>query len=199
MAHGQGVSDRVYGERKRALFSGLKGNVLEIGAGTGANLAWFPAGSAGEPLAWTGLDPNPWMTVRARQRAAELHVPASFLTAPAEAIPAEAGTFDAVVCTLVLCSVGEPARVLAEVRRVLRPGGRFVFLEHVAAPVGTTRRVWQDRVAPAWRWLADGCNPNRETEATIAAAGFAGLDVDRFEVPFPGGLISPQIAGVATR
>ena len=133
--HGQATSDRVWGERKRALFADLSGDVLEIGAGTGANLAYLPPG-----VRWTGVEPNPWSVERAARRAATLGVTASFATTRAEHLPADDGTFAAVICTLVLCSVRDPAAVLAEARRVLRPGGRLVFIEHVAAPTNTDRK-----------------------------------------------------------
>ena len=194
LTHGQGLLDETYGARKRSLFAGLDGDVLEIGAGAGANLAYLRRG-----VRWSGIDPNPWMVERARERAAVLGVHASLLRSRGEQIPADDGTFDAVIATLVLCSVRSQPRVLAEIRRVLRPGGRFLFIEHVAARAGTPLRTRQDRVTPLWTRVADGCCPNRETELAIRRAGFSRVEVEAFDVPSPRGIVTPQISGYATR
>ena len=108
-----------------------------------------------------------------------------------------AGEADAVVSTLVLCSVADISRSLAEARRVLRPGGRFVFVEHVAAAPGSLLRRVQRLVRQPWGWLADGCRPDQDTGRRLAEAGFADLQMDAFRVS--GGVVAPHIAGVATR
>jgi SAM-dependent methyltransferase len=187
MAHAQPWSDRTYGGWKEALLADLDGDVLEIGCGTGSNFAWLPLG-----VRWSGIDPNPWMVDRAAAAGR-----GSAVRAGCERIPADDATFDAVVSTLVLCSVRDPAACMREARRVLRPGGRLVFIEHVAAPIGTRLRARQDAWAPMWSALTEGCHPNRDTERTIRAAGFGKVTVRAFEVPFPFGLVTPHIAGVA--
>lgn len=194
MARGQGWSDRVYASRKRSLFADLAGNVLEIGAGTGSNLEFLPAG-----VHWTGVEPNPCMHPYALRRAVAFAVDATMVAGQGERIEADDGSFDAVIVTLVLCSVRDPVQVVSEARRLLRPGGTFVFIEHVAAPPGSAIRKRQDCIQPLWSWLSGGCHPNRDTGVMIATAGFAALEVEHFDVPSPGGVVTPQIAGIAVR
>jgi ubiquinone/menaquinone biosynthesis C-methylase UbiE len=107
---------------------------------------------------------------------------------------------DAVVCTIVLCSVRDLSATLGEIRRVLRPGGRFVFMEHVAAPRGTGLRRVQRLLRPVWQFLADGCTPDRETDAAIRAAGFSHVEIERFRLPREVSVLAgPHIAGEAVR
>lgn len=115
----------------------------------------------------------------------------------AERLDVKDASVDAVVSTLVLCSVTDQPATLAEVLRVLRPGGRFVFLEHVAAPRGTWRRLFQRALRPLWSMLGDGCQPDRETWRAIEQAGFAQVTCDHFRVPVP--IVSPHVAGWATK
>jgi ubiquinone/menaquinone biosynthesis C-methylase UbiE len=115
----------------------------------------------------------------------------------AEDLPVPDSSADAVVSTLVLCSVSDVAKALAEILRVLKPGGRLVFIEHVAAPRGTWLRRLQTWVKPAWKRLGDGCHPDRETWVALERAGFAKLDYSHFRVSIP--LVSPQIAGMAVK
>lgn len=181
--------DRRYGEEKRRLLADLSGTVLELGPGTGSNLRYLPA-----EVRWIGVEPNVHMHAVLRERARGRD--AEILTGSGESLDVPSESVDAVVCTLVLCSVRDQRAVLAEVRRVLRPGGRFVFLEHVAAPRGSWLRLWQALVAPAWSVCGHGCRPDRETWTAVEAAGFARLDCRRFRMAgLP--LVAPHIAGVA--
>jgi SAM-dependent methyltransferase len=192
-AQSERVSDRLYAERKRGLLAGLHGVVLEIGPGTGANLPYLAPG-----VRWLGVEPNPFMLGYLHRKAASLRLTAATCVGTAEHLPIADRSVDAVVGTLVLCSVADPARALAEVRRVLRPGGRFVFIEHVAAPAGTLLRRAQECARPLWSVLADGCTPDRETWAAIERAGFATVAYERFAVRVPLVLVTPHIAGQAT-
>jgi ubiquinone/menaquinone biosynthesis C-methylase UbiE len=159
------------------------GRVLDLGCGTGRNLPLFPRGARA-----VGLDPCRQTLRKARRRAPGVPL----VCARAEHMPFRDGAFDTVVSGLVLCSVAEPVRALAEVRRVLRPGGRLRVLEHVRAS-GRTAAWLQDRVQAAWTWVTGGCHPNRETETTVLAAGFevdaatrrAQGDMRRFEARKP--------------
>jgi ubiquinone/menaquinone biosynthesis C-methylase UbiE len=119
-------------------------------------------------------------------------------TGSAERIEAPDASVDAVVATLVLCSVDDLGRTLREVQRVLKPGGTFAFVEHVAAPRGTRLRRAQALIRPVWRIVADGCTPDRETWVALEGAGFETLAYDCFRMPSPVGLLSPGIAGKAT-
>jgi SAM-dependent methyltransferase len=176
--------------RKPPLFAALAGDVLEVGFGTCVNLRFLPPG-----VRYFGVDRNPHMRRYAQSEAARLGTRVELVLGDGAGLPFPKGRFDAVFATLVLCSVADPLRVLCEVRRVLRPGGRYIFIEHVAAPAGSRTRWWQERTGPMWRVLGDGCSPARETAKTIASAGFARVDVEAFDVPVP--IFRPHIAGVA--
>lgn len=150
--------------RRRRLVSAAHGRVLEIGAGTGLNLSHYPDAIDELVLA----EPSEPMAGRLEARLAKLGRSARIVAEPAEALPFEDGYFDTVVSTLVLCTVVDPDRALAEVRRVLRPGGRLLFCEHVRSDSPRLAR-WQDRLADPWAGLADGCRCNRETLGTISS------------------------------
>ncbi len=182
--------------RKEALFADLSGTVVEIGPGTGANLPYLP-----RDVRWIGVEPNPHMQARLRQRAAATGIAAEFRLASAQSLDIDDGSVDVVLSTLVLCSVPDPAAVLAEIRRILRPGGRFVFIEHVAAPRGTLLWRLQRLVSPWWSFMADGCRPDRELGANICAAGFGSIELEEFRVVrhWPLGLVGPHVAGVARK
>jgi len=184
--------ERLVAERKRALFAGLSGDILELGPGAGPNLVYYP-----RDCRWIGVEPNPFMHPYLRQAAVRAGVAIDIRTIAAERLPAENQSMDAVVSTLVLCSVRDLETVLREIRRVLKPGGRFVFLEHVAAPAGTRLRRVQRLICPVWKRVADGCHPDRETGPAIERAGFARVQYDSFRLPL--GPVSTQIAGWAIK
>lgn len=179
---------------KRQLLGSVSGTVLEIGPGTGANLDYYPHG-----IHWIGVEPNPAMHTYLRDKAAQSGLSAELRLGQAERLDAPDSSVDVVVSTLVLCSVGSLAGSLGEVRRVLKPGGRFIFIEHVAAPQGSTLRTVQNVINPLWHVVADGCNLNRETWVAMEQAEFARLTYERFVVT--GGMsgLTPIIAGVAVK
>jgi ubiquinone/menaquinone biosynthesis C-methylase UbiE len=144
------------------LASEVEGRVLDIGCGTGRNLALFDV-----RVRAVGLDPCGDSLRQARTRAPR----ALFVQARAEALPFRDGAFDTVTSGLVFCSVDDPPAGLAEVRRVLRPGGSLRMLEHVRS-LNWWQASLQDVAQPAWTWMTGGCRPNRETEAAVARAGF---------------------------
>jgi ubiquinone/menaquinone biosynthesis C-methylase UbiE len=192
LANGAARYERMVAERKRALFGALHGDILEIGPGPGPNLRYYP-----KDCRWIGVEPNPFMHPYLRRAAERAGLEIEIRALVAEKLPAEDRSVDGVVSTLTLCSVNDPPQVLREIHRVLKPGGRFVFLEHVAAPQGTRLRTVQRWIRPLWRRLADGCYPDRETGASIEAAGFAEVRYDRFRLPL--GPVSTQIAGSAVK
>ncbi len=179
-------------ERKQKMLGGLRGTVLELGPGTGVNLKFYSP-----DVQWIGVEPNPFMQDYLRKEAARLGREIDLRTLVAERLDVAGASVDAVVATLVLCSVADPARVLAEIQRVLKPGGKFVYIEHVAGQPGTRLRWWQDFLTPLWKRVGDGCHPNRETWKTIEAAGFTGVDTEHFRLPL--GPVGTQIAGVAVK
>ncbi|GEJ58361.1 class I SAM-dependent methyltransferase [Anaeromyxobacter diazotrophicus] len=159
---GMALADRRWLARWRDwLAGGARGRVLELGCGTGRNLPRYPPGAA-----LVAVDPHPQNLARARRRAPGVPL----VQARAEALPFRDGAFESVVAALVLCSVDDPPRALAEVRRVLAPGGALRAVEHVRAR-GWQARL-QDAVQPAWTHVSGGCRPNRDTEAAVEAAGF---------------------------
>ncbi|HEX7134641.1 MAG TPA: class I SAM-dependent methyltransferase [Iamia sp.] len=177
------------------LLADLSGTVVEIGAGTGANLAHYP--STVDRLVLTEPEPAMLALLRERLDQAPAGVDVTARRAAASSLPLADGEADAVVTTLVLCTVPEPSAVLAEARRVLRPGGRLVFLEHVAAedrPERLRRQRWLDHV---WHLFAGGCRLTRRTEAAIVDAGFAVEGITRESARKAPKVIRPMIRGTA--
>jgi ubiquinone/menaquinone biosynthesis C-methylase UbiE len=180
----QPIERRLLGPLRRRLVADLHGDVLEIGAGTGANFPLYaeqPAIAGGIYL--TAAEPDDYMADRARQRAASLGLPVTLVAAPAETLPYPDASFDVVIATLVLCTVDDPVRSLAEVRRVLRPGGEFRFLEHVRAP--GLGGLLQDGLRPAWAVIGAGCQLNRSTGEMLAQSGFEDVTYEEVDAPFP--------------
>lgn len=184
--------DRRLGDYKRQLLGSLQGDVLEIGPGAGANLPYFNRG-----VRWIGMEPNIHTHAYLVREAARLGMQIDVRGGTAERLDIADASVDAVVCTLVLCSVEDQTQVLKEALRVLRPGGHFVFIEHVAALPGTWTRRLQNWVQPAWTCVGDGCRPNRETWRVIETAGFSQVELKHFNVDAP--LIGPHIMGTAIK
>jgi ubiquinone/menaquinone biosynthesis C-methylase UbiE len=185
------------GEMRRQLLAEARGKVLELGAGTGVNLGLYPDTVAELVL----LEPGPHMAKRLRERVAArpAGMPAEtrVLEASAERLPFEDANFETVVATLVLCTIPDPAAALAEARRVLVPGGRLLFVEHVRSTDSRVARN-QDRIERPWRFLADGCHCNRDTAANLAAAGFQSQNMVHDEMPKALGFVRPLIRGSAS-
>ncbi len=186
---------RMIGQRKRELFAALPSTVLEIGPGTGANLRYYRPGTH-----VIAVEPNRHMHAALQKTARRYGIDLELREEGADAIGLPDASVDGVVSTLVLCTVPDPAAAVAEIRRVLRPGGRFLFLEHVRAgaqhPV--LRRV-QLGLARPWHWLFEGCDVLRDTESTLTATGWAELDIRRYRAPTVFLPINTQIAGSAIR
>jgi SAM-dependent methyltransferase len=142
-------------------------------------------------------EPDPHMARRLRAKLADdpPSAPYEVVETGAEALPFDDASFDTVVCTLVLCSVDDPARAAAEVARVLRADGRWLLFEHVRDPRSGTLARWQDRLERPWGWLGAGCHPNRETAATLAAAGFDVAALEPDVLPKAPPLARPAIKG----
>jgi ubiquinone/menaquinone biosynthesis C-methylase UbiE len=178
-AHGSALSARLYdpflwwGEksglsrRREKLLAGARGRVLEIGAGTGLNLSHYPSGL--ERLVLT--EPEQHKAALLLRRADQLGLEAEFVRASAEALPFDDDSFDTVVATLVFCTVADPQAAIAEVGRVLKPGGTWQFIEHIRSDRAAIGRI-QDRLARPWAAIADGCQCNRRTIEMIEAGGF---------------------------
>lgn len=183
------------GAHRDELLAGATGRVIEIGAGSGLCFSHYPD-TVGEVMA---TEPEPHLRRLARRAADSAPVPVQIVDAPAEDLPFAPGSFDVAIASLVLCSVPDQQVALAEIRRVLRPGGQLRFYEHVRSRTPSKARL-QDRVDPLWRRVLGGCHANRDTPAAIAQAGFAIDTCRRFE--FHVGALSapasPHVIGVGT-
>ena len=192
MAQGSDIHDELIAPYKARLLADLHGDVLEIGPGSGPNFAYYAP-----DVRWVGVEPNPYMYPYLRANADAQGRAIDLRTGYTEALPVADASMDAVVSTLVLCSVRDLDASLAEIRRVLRPGGRYVFIEHVAAPAGSGLRRWQNWLQPPWSFFADGCHPNRELWHNIEAAGFDQVEMEHFAIAVP--IVKPHIAGFAIK
>jgi ubiquinone/menaquinone biosynthesis C-methylase UbiE len=183
------------GAMRSELLAEARGRVIEIGAGTGVNLELY--GDGVEDL--TLVEPDPHMGAQLRKRLADRHgdpLPAQLVGAPAETLPFPDDTFDTAVATLVLCTIPDSVAAIDELARVLKPGGRLLFIEHVRAEDASSAR-WQDRLEKPWRFVADGCHCNRDTEANLRASSFKVEEIDHTKMPKAAPIVRPLIRGTA--
>uniref|UniRef100_A0A8I3WLZ7 Methyltransferase type 11 domain-containing protein n=1 Tax=Callithrix jacchus TaxID=9483 RepID=A0A8I3WLZ7_CALJA len=190
--------------KKRELFSNLqefagpsgKLSLLEVGCGTGTNFKFYPPGCR-----VTCIDPNPNFEKLIKSIAENRHLQFErFVVAAGDNMHQVAdGFMDVVVSTLVLCSVVNQEEILREVRRVLRPGGAFYFMEHVAAERSTWNSFWQQVLDPAWYLLFDGCNLTRESWKALERANFSKLKLQHIQAPLPWELVRPHVYGYAVK
>jgi SAM-dependent methyltransferase len=189
-------ADPQQADHRLELLAGLSGRVIEVGAGNGINFANYP----GEVTEVVAVEPEAYLRDKAVEAAAESPVPVTVVDGLADGLPGEDDSFDAAVSSLVLCSVPDQSRALAEIMRVLKPGGELRFYEHVLAQDPKVARR-QNRIEPVWRFCGGGCHPNRDTPGAIEAAGFRMERCRRFSFK-PGPLmtvVEPHVIGVARR
>jgi SAM-dependent methyltransferase len=179
-------------KRKRRVFAELAGEVVEIGAGVGANLRYLPPGAT-----LIAIEPNPHMHPRLRAAAERHRVRLELQARVAERTGLADQSVGTVISSLVLCSVADPVAVLAEIRRILRPGGTFRFVEHVVARPRTPTRVLQRVLRRPWAWTFEGCSCERDLERLVRAAGFARVTVEPYRLHTPFVPFNTHIAGVA--
>lgn len=182
-------------EWRTELLADLSGSILEIGAGTGANVSRYP--KAVKRLVLVDDDRHMLAKLEERLRERPSDIEIEVREASAASLPFPDASFDAVVSTLVLCSVPDIDEVLREVRRVLRPNGAFVYLEHVGDEEGTSRLVWQRRVEPVWKRLAGNCHLTRRTSEAIRRAGFVVESERRESMRKALPIVRPTVRGVA--
>ena len=180
-------------DRRHELLARAQGRVIEIGAGTGANLQHYGDGVTELVL----TEPEEPMAKRLNRTAAASGRSAEVVRAPAEQLPFPDDSFDTAVCTLVLCTVRDPQQSLAEIHRVLKPGGRLLFLEHVRSEDPKVAK-WQDRIAPIWRPVGHGCNCNRPTSEFIKGS-FESVEVEYDDMPKAPAIFRPLRVGRAAR
>lgn len=177
---------------KRRVFAGLPREVVEIGSGVGANIRYLPAGGT-----LVAIEPNRYMHSQLQAAAYRAGVRLDLRDRLADQTGLADHSADTVISSLVLCTVQDPVAVLGEIRRILRPGGTFRFLEHVVAGNGTPTRAVQRILRRPWAWTFEGCSCERDLEHYIRAAGFESVTVDRYRIHTPFLPFNTQIAGIA--
>ncbi|HTX32211.1 MAG TPA: class I SAM-dependent methyltransferase [Solirubrobacteraceae bacterium] len=190
------VMEPQVGRRRDELLSGLSGRVLEVGAGNGINFAHYPH-SVNEVVA---IEPEPYMRAKAERAAERADVSVTVRPGLAEELEFEAGSFDAVVACLVLCSVTAPSLALAEAFRVTKPGGELRFFEHVRSerPAKARLQGLADG-SRIWPWLGGGCHCSRDTVGAVEAAGFRVDKTERVDVGPAWAITNPHVIGYALR
>jgi len=168
-------------KQREKLLPMARGKVLEVGIGTGRNLAHYDAAQVDK--IW-GLDPATDMHRKARRRLADTGLDIEFMPLSAETIPTDDARFDTVVLTYTLCSIPDPVAALKEMRRVMRPDGQLLFCEHGLAPDANVAR-WQQRLTPAWRKIAGDCHMDRDIPTLLQSGGFTVADLQQMYIPGP--------------
>ena len=196
------VMDNYLGERKENLMSKLHdGTVLEIGIGTAPNFKYY--GRNVDKI--VGVDPNPAVEAYAESQAARLlgqdKDKFQLIQGKAEDLPFDDNSIDAVVGTHIMCTVKDLDKALSEILRVLKPGGFYIFVDHVAAKPGGPLFAVQKTLEPGWKCVASGCHLTRDVLSNIRRAGFSAVNAEEFEmsVPWAARIFAPHIAGVATK
>jgi ubiquinone/menaquinone biosynthesis C-methylase UbiE len=188
----KGTEDAGLREMRRETLSRASGRTIDLGAGTGVNRDLFPA-SVTELVM---VEPSPHMLAKLRAKVAE-GAGVKIVQASAQDLPFEDDSFDTAVFTLVLCTVPDPAAALAEAARVLKPGGKLLFVEHVRAR-DPRLATWQDRLETPWKLFGDGCHCNRDTVATIEASPFGVDELESAALPKAPPIVRPLVRGVAS-
>ena len=192
----QDAEDKMLKDWRRQLLLSLSGDVLELGCGTGANLEFYPDTLKRLVL----VEPNMHMCQKLKVKISNCnHANIDILNDKAESLSLADASFDAVVCTLVLCSVKDLGKTLAEIHRVLRSQGKLFFIEHVAATNNIKRYQWQRRLAFLWKHMMGGCHITRSTEEAIIQAGFKFIDIQRQSMRGVPAIVRPAIRGVAVK
>jgi ubiquinone/menaquinone biosynthesis C-methylase UbiE len=189
----KGTEDSGLREMRRRSLAAASGRTADLGAGTGANVGLFPPAVSELVL----VEPGPHMLKKLREKVGEEEGVAEVVAASAQDLPFPSDSFDTVVFTLVLCTVPDPAAALAEAARVLRPGGRLLFVEHVRSESPGLAR-WQDRLERPWRLFGDGCHCNRDTVAAIEASPLTLEHAKSDNLPKAPPIIRPLVMGEAT-
>jgi ubiquinone/menaquinone biosynthesis C-methylase UbiE len=190
---GQKSMHATHGATKAAVIGAMTGTIVELGPGTGVNMRYYAPG-----VKVIAIEPNPTMHGRLRAKAIQHSVDLEIRTLHGEQIDVADDSVNGVVGTLLLCGVDDPHQVVNEVYRVLLPGGRYFFLEHIGAPHGTMTRRLQSVLLRPHRWAFNGCEINRDTEPVIRSH-FANVEMNSVDIGAKGGHIRHFIIGTATK
>ena len=191
---GAGMIHKAHGQAKAGAIGAMSGTIVELGPGTGVNMRYYAPG-----VHVIGIEPNPLMHQRLRDAATTHGLDLEIRTLRGESIEVGDGEADAVVGSLVLCGVDDSQQVLREVHRVLKPGGTYFFLEHVAAPRGSKTRTIQSVLFRPHRWLFNGCEITRDTASVIRAAGFSDVQLTEIDQGIRSGHVRHFVVGTAIR
>lgn len=193
LARGNGKYEKQILPIKQKLFKNLSGTVVELGPGTGANISYIA-----NNIRWIGIEPNEYMHRYLHKKLAHhfIHMPKVYQTR-AETIPLKNESVNFVISTLVMCSVQNYQTVFQEIQRILKPKGRWYFIEHIKAPVGSFLSITQKTVSPLWNMMADRCNPYNNFEDEVSYAGFSKIVVTTISVDVP--VISPHLVGYVVK
>jgi SAM-dependent methyltransferase len=191
---GDSINQQIYGSYKKDLFRDIEGLVVEIGPGAGVNFNYLPSG-----IEWIGIEPNTAFHETLLLKARQKGINARLISSDSLPIPLKENVADVLICTLVLCSVMHPPQMIHEFKRLLKPNGRYIFIEHVAAPANSVLRKAQNILNPLNRLFADGCNCNRETGIDLQQAGFSQLHLMHCNVKAGMIIHKPHIMGYAIK
>ncbi len=195
LKQGDDVNHTIYGEYKKDLFKDLSGVVVEVGPGTGINFRYFPSSI----IEWIGIEPNEAFSAMLMTKAKQYGINAKLISGDAAHVPLADNSVDEVLCTLVLCSVEDPHRTIDELKRILKPGGRFIFIEHVASPAQSMLRTFQNFINPLNKFIADGCNCNRETWLHFEQGGFSEIAFIHHKINGAFAVHSPHVLGYVVK
>ena len=187
------MSDETLQQYRQQLLEDVSGEILEIGFGTGLNLPHYPD----SVKKITTIDPNPGMKKRARSRIAASNIDVDYRVLNGESLPMADASFDSVVCTWTLCSIPQADAAIAEVYRLLKPGGKFFFIEHGMSKDSTVQ-TWQNRLTPIQKIIADGCHLNRNIK-NIVEQKFSNVTIEQFYAPQLPKIIGYMYRGIAVK
>ncbi|WP_437399099.1 class I SAM-dependent methyltransferase [Flagellimonas lutimaris] len=189
-----GYMDYLFGNSKRELFKNHPQTVVEIGPGAGANMRYLKKGTR-----LIAIEPNVHMHKNLKKSADKYGIELEIKTLVGESIDLPSNSYDFVICTLVLCSVADPSQCIDQIKRILKPSGKFVFIEHVKANENTMLAYIQNLIHKPWHWFFEGCNTNRDTKVLLERAGFNSLHIESYHLYSPFIPITPQIKGKAIK
>ncbi|MDC6363637.1 MULTISPECIES: class I SAM-dependent methyltransferase [Flavobacteriaceae] len=189
-----GYLDHLFGASKRVLFKDHPDTVVEIGPGAGANMRYLRKGTR-----LMAIEPNVYMHNNLRKTAKKYGVNLDIRTLKGESIDLEDNSCDFVISTLVLCTVKDPEQCVQQIKRILKPSGSFVFIEHVKARDNSFLAIFQKIVHKPWHWFFEGCHTNRDTRSLLESSGFSSLDLISYKLYSPFIPIIPQIRGKAIK